>query len=178
MMLQSVETLRQNPKGARHVAVIYWSRTGNTETMAKAIFEGLQAGGAGAMLLRASEADISASEQYDSFAFGCPAMGKEVLEEREFEPFFTAIEKKLAGKRVALFGTYGWGEGQWMRNWQARVIGCGALLFEQGLIFPVENPLVTKFKKLFGKHKQPDKPACVAFGKRFAAETGFEGRGK
>ena len=156
-------------------AVIYWSRTGNTEAMAKAIERGLQAGGSQTTLLRVSETGASVAERYDRFALGCPAMGKEVLEESRFAPFFTAIEKKLRGKRVALFGTYGWGNGKWMRDWQDRVIAGGARLFEQGLIFQVENPLVARIKRIFGKEKKPDEAACFAFGKRFAAdETGKE----
>lgn len=103
-------------------AVIYWSGTGNTEAMAKAVAEG-----AGAELFSVS--DFSGSvEEYDAIAFGCPAMGAEVLEEDEFEPFFTAIESKLSGKKVALFGSYGWGDGEWMRNWEERVQGDGAVL--------------------------------------------------
>jgi hypothetical protein len=103
-------------------------------------------------------------------------MGKEVLEEQQFEPFFAAIEQGLAGKKVALFGTYGFGDGKWMRDWQTRVIADGAELFEQGLIFSVGNPLAAKFRKLLGKQRRPDEAACVAFGKRFAGEMGQEGR--
>jgi flavodoxin short chain len=150
-------------------AVIYWSRTGNTETMAKAIAIGLRDGGMEVTLLRVNEIDISALRQYDAFAFGCPAMGTEVLEEMEFEPFFTTLEKELADKKVALFGSYDWGDGKWMRNWQARVTASGAKLFEQGMVFQVENLLVTKLKGLFGKAKRPDEAACRAFGRRFAA---------
>ncbi|MDR0628845.1 MAG: flavodoxin domain-containing protein [Treponema sp.] len=156
-------------------AVIYWSRTGNTEAMAKAIERGLRAGGSQTTLLRVSETGASVAERYDRFALGCPAMGKEVLEERRFDPFFTAIEKNLRGKRVALFGTYGWGNGKWMRDWQTRVIATGARLFEQGLIFQVENPLVTRIKRIFGREKKPDEAACFAFGKRFAADETEKG---
>lgn len=109
--------------------VIYWSGTGNTEAMAKAVAEG-----AGADLFNVSEfsGDISA---YDRIALGCPAMGAEELEDSEFEPFFTSIENSLSGKTVALFGSYGWGDGEWMRNWQERVKNAGAkLLNEEGLI--------------------------------------------
>jgi flavodoxin short chain len=157
-------------------AVIYWSRTGNTETMAKMIARGLRDGGAETELMRVSETDASVIERYDSFAFGCPARGKEVLEEKEFEPFFAEIEKRLHGKPVALFGSYGWGDGRWMRDWQARVTASGAELFEQGLIFQSENPLVTKIKRAFGKDKKPDEMACLAFGKRFAAHIIAERR--
>ena len=109
--------------------VIYWSGTGNTEAMAKAIAEG-----AGADVFAVSEfsGDISAC---DRIALGCPAMGAEELEDSEFEPFFTSIENSLNGKTVALFGSYGWGDGEWMRNWQERVKNAGAkLLNDEGLI--------------------------------------------
>lgn len=98
-------------------AVIYWSGTGNTEQMANAIAEG-----AGAELFSVSDftGDIA---DYDRIAFGCSAMGDEVLEESEFEPFFTAIEGALSGKTIALFGSYGWGDGEWMRTWEE---DCGA----------------------------------------------------
>ena len=109
-------------------AVIYWSGTGNTEEMAKAVAEG-----AGAELFSVS--DFSGSiDDYDSIAFGCPSMGDEVLEESEFEPFFTDIESKLGGKKVALFGSYGWGDGEWMRNWTERVKNDNAELVDEGLI--------------------------------------------
>lgn len=110
-------------------AVIYWSGTGNTEAMAKAVAEG-----AGAELFTVS--DFSGSvEDYDAVAFGCPAMGAEVLEEDEFEPFFSSVEDKLNGKKVALFGSYGWGDGEWMRNWEERVKADGAVLVNgEGLI--------------------------------------------
>ena len=156
-------------------AVIYWSRTGNTEAMAKAIERGLRAGGSQTALLRVTETDTSVAEEYDRFALGCPAMGKEALEESRFDPFFTAIEKKLRGKRVALFGTYGWGDGKWMRDWQTRVIATGARLFEQGLIFQVENPLVARIKRIFGREKKPGETACFAFGLRFATDETEKG---
>ena len=110
-------------------AVIYWSATGNTEAMAKAIAEA-----ANAELY--TVADFSGNvEDYDALAFGCPAMGAEVLEETEFEPFFTAAEGKLAGKKVALFGSYGWGDGEWMREWESRCKAQGiALVNDAGLI--------------------------------------------
>ncbi len=110
-------------------AVIYWSGTGNTEQMANAIAEA-----AGAELYSVSNfsGDIA---DYDRIAFGCSAMGDEVLEESEFEPFFTAIEGALSGKTIALFGSYGWGDGEWMRNWEERVKNDGAVLLnDEGLI--------------------------------------------
>ena len=103
-------------------AVIYWSGTGNTEAMAKAVAES-----AGAELFTVSEFSGNV-EDYDAVAFGCPAMGAEMLEEDEFEPFFTEIEGRLGGKKVGLFGSYGWGDGEWMRNWETRVESDGAVL--------------------------------------------------
>ena len=103
-------------------AVIYWSGTGNTEAMAKAVAEG-----AGAELFTVSEFSGNV-EDYDAVAFGCPAMGAEMLEEDEFEPFFTEIESRLSGKKVGLFGSYGWGDGEWMRNWETRVESDGVVL--------------------------------------------------
>lgn len=110
-------------------AVIYWSGTGNTEQMAQAVAEG-----AGAELFNVSDfsGDIAS---YDRLAFGCAAMGAEVLEEDEFEPFFASIEESLNGKTIALFGSYGWGDGEWMRNWEERVNSDGAVLVGgEGLI--------------------------------------------
>ena len=110
-------------------AVIYWSGTGNTEAMAKAAAEG-----ANAELFSVSEFSGNVAD-YDAIAFGCPAMGAEVLEEDEFEPFFTAAEGSLSGKKVLLFGSYGWGDGEWMRNWEERVKAAGAELVNgEGII--------------------------------------------
>lgn len=111
------------------IAVIYWSGTGNTEAMAKAVAEG-----AGAELFSVSDFSGDVAD-YDRLAFGCPAMGAENLEEGEFEPFFTDNESKLSGKKVALFGSYGWGDGDWMRQWADRVTADGAELVNgEGLI--------------------------------------------
>ena len=103
-------------------AVIYWSGTGNTEQMAAAVAEG-----AGAELFSVS--DFSGNiDDYDRVAFGCPAMGAEELEDGEFEPFFSSVEGKLSGKTIALFGSYGWGDGEWMRNWEETCTQDGAVL--------------------------------------------------
>jgi len=110
-------------------AVIYWSGTGNTESMAKSVAEG-----AGAELFEVSAFNGNVAD-YDAIAFGCPAMGAENLEEDVFEPFFTDAESKISGKKVALFGSYGWGDGEWMRNWEERVKSAGAeLIGGEGLI--------------------------------------------
>ena len=101
-------------------AVVYWSSTGNTEDMAKAVAEGAKNAGAEVTLFETSDFSADKVEEFDAIAFGCPAMGDEVLEETEFEPMFAACEDKLAGKKVALFGSYGWGDGAWMRDWEER----------------------------------------------------------
>lgn len=103
-------------------AVIYWSATGNTEAMAKAVADGA---GVEAVTVSDFSGDVKG---YDALALGCPAMGDEVLEESEFEPFFESIESELSGKKILLFGSYGWGDGQWMRDWAERVKSAGAEL--------------------------------------------------
>ena len=102
----------------KKAAVIYWSGTGNTEAMANAVLDGMKNAGADAVLLTASDVDASAVGGYDAVALGCPAMGSEVLEDMEFEPMFEGCKSALKGKRVALFGSYGWGGGEWMQNWE------------------------------------------------------------
>ena len=109
-------------------AVIYWSGTGNTEAMANAVAEGAKSAGAEVVLLTPSEVDAAALDSFDTIAFGCPSMGSEQLEEEEFEPMFSACEAKLNGKKIALFGSYGWGDGEWMRTWEEQAKGCGAVL--------------------------------------------------
>ncbi len=117
------------------VAVIFWSGTGNTEKMAQAIAEAGREAGAEVTLLPVSEVSAAQAAKYDRLALGCPAMGAEVLEEMEFEPFFTELESYLSGKRVALFGSFGWGDGQWMREWYARTEEAGAVMVgDQGLM--------------------------------------------
>ena len=112
----------------KKTAVIYWSGTGNTEAMANAVAEGLRSAGADAALLTADAVDASALAELDAVALGCPAMGAETLEEDVFEPMFSACKKALAGKKVALFGSYGWGDGEWMRSWEDRCKSDGAVL--------------------------------------------------
>ncbi len=131
-------------------AVIFWSGTGNTEAMAQAVAEGAEA-----ELFNVS--DFSGNiEDYDAVAFGCPAMGAEVLEENEFEPFFSAIEEKLNGKKIALFGSYGWGDGEWMRNWENRVKSGGAVLIGGEGVIANETP------------SEDDLAKCLELGKMLA----------
>ena len=109
-------------------AVVYWSGTGNTKMMAEIIESSLAKRGAEVSLIEASSFSASAASSYDVFAFGCPAMGSEVLEEDEFEPMFASVESSLSGKKVALFGSYGWGDGEWMRDWESRTESDGAIV--------------------------------------------------
>ena len=99
-------------------AVVFWSGTGNTEEMANAVLEGMKENGANASIYSADAFQAGDVEGYDAIAVGCPAMGAEVLEEDEFQPLFDECKSALAGKKVALFGSYGWGDGEWMRNWE------------------------------------------------------------
>lgn len=137
------------------IRIVYWSGTGNTESMASAVADGVKAAGASAEVLPVAEADASVLES-DVLLLGCPAMGAEELEESEFEPFFASIEGSLQGKKVGLFGSYDWGDGEWMRTWQTRAEAAGAVLIADGVI----------------AHNEPDAEAvaaCESLG-RTAAE--------
>ena len=139
------------------LVIVYWSRSGNTAAMADAVAEGAHAAGADVTVLEVSQAVPAEVLAYDYIALGCPAMGAEVLEEAEFEPFFSSIESGLSDKKVALFGSYGWGDGQWMRDWYERAEADGAqLCSSEGLII----------------NEAPDADgleACRALGARLAA---------
>ena len=117
-----------------NVAVVYWSDTGNTEAMAKFVAEGIQSAGGSAEIITADNFGPDRVSAYDAIAFGCPAMGDEILEEDIFEPMFTAVEGLLSGKKVGIFGSYDWGDGQWMRDWADRCRAAGADLAIDGVI--------------------------------------------
>ena len=110
------------------VAVVYWSGTGNTAAMAGAVESGAKDSGAEVTVFETAGFTADKVAEFDAIAFGCPAMGAEVLEESEFDPMFTAVEGSLSGKKIALFGSYGWGDGQWMRDWEDRCKAAGAQL--------------------------------------------------
>lgn len=137
------------------IAIIYWSQTGNTKAMAEAIKEGVETV-TPAALYQVSEISPAEAANFEKLLLGCPAMGDEVLEEDEFEPFFIDLEKSISGKKVALFGSYDWGDGEWMRNWVERTVEAGAAVYQnEGLII----------------HEEPDADGvaeCQAFGKGFA----------
>lgn len=115
------------------INVIYWSGTGNTEAMANLIKEGAESAGATVNLKNVSDASVN-DVNCDVLVLGCPSMGDEVLEEDEFEPFMVSIEGSLSGKKLALFGSYGWGDGQWMRDWDERMKNAGAVLVADSMI--------------------------------------------
>ena len=111
----------------KKIAIVYWSGTGNTAAMASAVANGIKDAGADAVMLTASEFDASMMDSFDAVAFGCPSMGAEELEESEFAPMFESCEPDLAGKKIALFGSYGWGDGEWMRKWEKTCKKAGAV---------------------------------------------------
>ena len=139
------------------VKIVFWSQGGNTAAMATAVAEGVQEAGSKAEIINVSDASAADLQSMKGFALGCPAMGAEVLEEMEMEPFMCELEGSLAGKSVGLFGSYGWGDGQWMRDWVDRMNGCGAAVLNgEGLIC----------------HETPDEEAlieCEELGKQLAA---------
>ena len=137
----------------KKTAVVYWSGTGNTAAMAELVLEGMREAGADASLIECTMVtDLAA---YDAIAFGCPAMGSEQLEDSEFEPMFDGVKKSLGGKAVALFGSYGWGDGEWMRSWED---DCRAA----GIHLACESVLVN------GAPEGADAEACKALGKALA----------
>ena len=116
------------------IAVVFWSGTGNTEAMANEVLAGAKEAGAEVSIFTAAEFSADKVDEFDAIAFGCPSMGSEELEDGEFAPMFSDCESKLSGKKVGLFGSYGWGDGEWMRNWQEQVTGDGANLVSDGVI--------------------------------------------
>ena len=141
-----------------NVPVVYWSGTGNTRAMAGAIAEGIRSAGAEPVLMEVADADVAVLVSEDVFALGCPSMGAEQLEETEMEPFVESLEPFVSGKKILLFGSYGWGDGEWMRDWAERMRNAGAVLIrDEGVI----------------TNESPDEEAleeCRAAGKELAAE--------
>ena len=116
-------------------AVVYWSGTGNTEAMAQAVAEGIRLAGGTAEICEVGQTDAGTISQYDRIALGCPSMGAEQLEDSEMEPFVEELESMIYGKQLLLFGSYGWGDGEWMRDWCQRMKEAGAnLICEEGVI--------------------------------------------
>lgn len=135
--------------------IIYWSGTGNTERMAELIKEGIVQAGKSVELINVSDVNVYEVLKDEILILGCPAMGDEVLEESEFEPFIEEISSKISGKKVALFGSYGWGDGQWMRDFEERMINYGCTI--------IDSPLIIQ--------NDPDgsEEKCIDFGKKIAS---------
>lgn len=134
--------------------IVFWSGTGNTEKMAKLIQEGIVENGKTVEVINVASASSNIFDNEEIVILGCSAMGDEVLEESEFDPFLDEISSKLAGKKVALFGSYGWGDGTWMKEWEERMITYGCDLIEEGLIVNYEP--------------EDNSKECIEFGKRIA----------
>ncbi|MVX65999.1 flavodoxin [Clostridium chromiireducens] len=134
--------------------IVYWSGTGNTEKMAQLIGKGITEGGKEAEVINVSDVNVNELLSEDILVLGCSAMGDEVLEESEFEPFVEEISSQISGKKVALFGSYGWGDGQWMRDFEERMIGYGCSI--------IGDPLIVQ--------NEPDdnEQECIDFGKKIA----------
>ena len=141
-----------------NVPVVYWSGTGNTRAMAGAVAEGIRSAGAEPILMEVADSDVAFLVSEDVFALGCPSMGAEQLEETEMEPFVESLEPFVSGKKILLFGSYGWGDGEWMRDWAERMRNAGAVLIrDEGVI----------------TNESPDEEAleeCRAAGKELVAE--------
>ena len=134
--------------------IVYYSASGNTEKMANLIAEGIANGGKTAEVINVSNANADIFDNEEIVILGCPAMGDEVLEENEFEPFVEEISSKISGKKVALFGSYVWGDGQWMRDWQERMESLGCTLIADGLIIQNEP--------------EDNSPECIELGMTIA----------
>ena len=117
------------------IQVVFWSQSGNTQEMAKAVGQGIEEAGKEAEVVYVGNASADALKDSAVFALGCPSMGVEVIEEVEMEPFVQEVEAFASGKKIGLFGSYGWGDGEWMRNWVERMQNAGAeVLNGEGVI--------------------------------------------
>ena len=116
------------------INIIFWSGTGNTEAMAEAIYNGSNKS-ENSKLLTVDKATIDDVKEADVLFLGCPSMGVEELEESEMEPFMESISKDISGKKIVLFGSYGWGDGEWMQNWEQRIKDCGGIIIEDSVIW-------------------------------------------
>ena len=115
------------------INIIYWSGTGNTELMAQSIYEG-SSKNENVRLISVDKANVDDVKEADILFLGCPSMGNEVLEETEMEPFMESISNDIKGKKIVLFGSYGWGDGEWMQDWEERIRKCGGELIEDSII--------------------------------------------
>jgi flavodoxin I len=118
----------------KKLAVVFWTSSGNTEMMADAIVDGAKQANAEVVKIQASQFNLSIANEFDSIAFGCPAMGDELLDEYEFEPMFDSVLPLLLTKPFSLFGSYGWGDGEWMRRWEEVCVENGAIPTQAAII--------------------------------------------
>lgn len=138
-----------------NINIIYWSGTYNTKTMAELIRDGILEANKEAKLNKVSDISLEAALASDILVLGCPAMGDEVIQQSEMEPFVESIENALEGKKVVLFGSYGWGDGKWMEDWKERMKAKGAEI-------PFE-PLIVEYSP-----SGDDEKACIDLGKQIA----------
>ncbi len=134
------------------VAVVYFSSTGNTEIMANKISDGAKEAGNETNVFSCSEFDVSTVNDYNAIILGCPACGSEELDDSEFLPMFEGIKSDLAGKKVGLFGSYGWGGGEYMNTFKQECESSGIAIIGEPIL--AENT--------------PDSDAeeqCINFGK-------------
>lgn len=117
------------------IAIIYWSGTGNTEAIAGCIAEGVTEAGGGVDVFPVADFDTSALDGYDAYALGCPAMGSEELEYDEFQPFWDEIKGETGPKKVVLFGSYEWAEGEWMETWKADALDAGVNVVDTLIVY-------------------------------------------
>ncbi len=139
------------------VYVVYWTQSGNTQEMAEAIGKGITEAGKEAQVVSVSDVSPDVLKDAAAFALGCPAMGAEELEESEMEPFVSEVEKFANGKTIGLFGSYGWGDGEWMRTWTERMQKAGAKVVDGEGVIANEAP------------DDAAKAGCEELGKKLAA---------
>ena len=124
----------------KEIMIAYWSGTGNTAAMAAILGKGIQDGGATAKVVSVEDIKADDLKDYPVFALGCPSMGNETLEETYMEDFVTEVESFASGKKIGLFGSYGWGDGQWMRDWEERMNAAGATVVNGEGVIAHEAP--------------------------------------
>lgn len=139
-----------------NIKIVFWTGTGNTETMAEAIAEGIESAGSVAEVVNVADTTADECKDLSYIILGCPAMGNEELEESEFAPFFEELLPSLAGKKVALFGSYSWAEGEWMDTWSQTCLDNNVDLFDGHGLIAFDDP------------EEEDLAKCRDLGKRFA----------
>lgn len=137
--------------------IIYWTGTGNTGAMATLIGKGINEVGEEAELINISSNKVNSLKDEECIVLGCPSMGAEELEDGEFEPFLEEIGAELRGKKVFLFGSYGWGNGEWMEAFEDRILDLGGIL-------PLDSVTVNYVPE--GESEE----LCIEYGRKIAKE--------